>query len=507
MDGSKQVGLSTRDARPKTVGGVDLRTLPIGPEEAFVLSRVDGQASTSEIALSTGLPLDRVERALAKLAAEGAVDLGAAAGPAATTDPAGGSARADANPGERPAAKTPLAGSSSPAPSALYDPAELDEEVDLPLERKRAILETFHRLETLDHYALLKIDRHADKKTIKSAYYELVNIYHPDKYYGKSLGSFRTKLDKLFQRVTEAHDTLTRKKSRADYDRYLESRHETRALDQLADPDAQRAELAEIERQIQQEARARQEGVSPPPPGNTSISSPRISRPALSTDERRRALARKFRGSLPPQRASQTSMPAATGPTAQQAAAQALKNRYEERVLHARRERIGRYLQQADEAKRAGNVVSEANALRIALSLAPEDAELRERFERVEHSASALLSEKYLEQAQYEERTGHFAAAAATYQRALKGRPSARLYERTAHCLLSAEGDLKQASELAKRAVELSPEPAYRITLARIYAKANMAQSALAELERARAENPSDDKVKDWIKRIKRGEI
>ena len=47
---------------------------------------------------------------------------------------------------------------------------------------------------------------------------------------------------------------------------------------------------------------------------------------------------------------------------------------------------------------------------------------------------------------------------------------------------------------------------AYRITLARVYGRAGMEKSALGELERARTLDPSDDTIKDWIKRVKRGE-
>jgi len=40
---------------PRLVEGIDLRALPIGPAEAFVLSRVDGKASVLEIAEAAGL--------------------------------------------------------------------------------------------------------------------------------------------------------------------------------------------------------------------------------------------------------------------------------------------------------------------------------------------------------------------------------------------------------------------------------------------------------------------
>jgi hypothetical protein len=46
-----------------------------------------------------------------------------------------------------------------------------------------------------------------------------------------------------------------------------------------------------------------------------------------------------------------------------------------------------------------------------------------------------------------------------------------------------------------------------RVTLARVYLGAGMKESALGEFERASQLAPDDDTIKDWIKRIKRGEV
>jgi hypothetical protein len=39
------------------VDGFDLKTLPIGPSDAFVLSRIDGASTEAEIAAAAGMPL------------------------------------------------------------------------------------------------------------------------------------------------------------------------------------------------------------------------------------------------------------------------------------------------------------------------------------------------------------------------------------------------------------------------------------------------------------------
>ena len=66
-----------------------------------------------------------------------------------------------------------VTGSGAPKPKpALYDPAELDEDVDLDLDHRRRVLDTFYQLGDLDSYEVLGIGRTADRKTIKRAYFE-----------------------------------------------------------------------------------------------------------------------------------------------------------------------------------------------------------------------------------------------------------------------------------------------------------------------------------------------
>lgn len=120
---------------------------------------------------------------------------------------------------------------SSDEALALYDPSELDEDCDLPADRRRRVLDTFYRIEDLDYYALLGVSRDATKKAIKDAYYRLASEYHPDRYFRKNLGSFKQKMEVVFTRITLASDTLTRKQLREEYDAYLSSREATQQLE------------------------------------------------------------------------------------------------------------------------------------------------------------------------------------------------------------------------------------------------------------------------------------
>jgi curved DNA-binding protein CbpA len=494
--------------------------LPITPEDAFVLSRLDGTTTEADIALATGLDPGVVRESLAKLARLGAVSTGAAPERPHTPHrtPSGTSGTFHIG----PVVETRADSSGHHPAAALYDPSELDEAVDLDLVRKRRILDTYYRLEQISHYEILGVDAGADKKAIKAAYFEIVNVFHPDRYFGKNLGSFKGKLERLFARTTEAHDVLTRQASREEYDRYLASVQRTRALDQtLSDRGGHASEVERLEREIQSQIQLEEKARHsyPPPAGAPPAASslppqrdggaaplhsvpPRTSDP----DARRRALAKKLGVSLPPAARSGPPPASSTSSPGSRENAQAdLKRRYEERVLELRRRQIDHYLAAAEKAEAGKDLVSATNALRIASSLDPSDASLAERVRSTETRAAQGLADSYIEQAQYEERESRWLEAAASYRRASRGKPTPRILERVAHCLLSGKGDLKEAADFAKRARDASPEDAaIRVTLGRIFLEAGMRKSAIAEFERAQQLAPKDDTIRDWLRRIRR---
>jgi curved DNA-binding protein CbpA len=514
------VATADKDLRLRLAPGVDLRALPITPEDAFVLSRLDGTSTEADIALATGLDPAVVRESLAKLARLGAVSTDAAPErpPAPRPVPSGSSGTFHVG----PVVETRGDSSGHHPAAALYDPSELDETVDLDLVRKRRILDTYYRLEHISHYEILGVDAGADKKAIKAAYFEIVNLYHPDRYFGKNLGSFKPKLERLFARTTEAHDVLTRQASREEYDRYLASVRRTRALDQtLSDRGGHASELERLEREIQSQAqleeKVRHSYPSPAmsraggpsiPPVRDKAPTPLESLPPRPTDPdaRRRALAKKLGVSLPPpMRSAPPPATSVSTPASRETAQSDLKRRYEERVVELKRRQVEHYLTAAEKAEASKDLVSATNALRIAASLDPSDASLAERVKVLENRAAAGLADSYVEQAAYEEREGRWLEAAASYRRASRGKPTPRNLERVAYCLLTGKGDLREAADFAKRARDASPDDAaIRVTLGRIFLEAGMKQSAIAEFERAQQLAPKDDTIRDWLRRVRR---
>jgi len=486
------------------------------------LSHVDGVSRESEIADEAGIDSQAVSNTLDQLAALGAIRFSASLATDSPRPPRAASGTASAT-RIGPIIEDSSASEPHHPAAALYDAAELDEVVEIESERKRVILDTFYRLDLLTHYQLLRVETSADKRAIKNAYYQVVNVFHPDRYFGKSLGSFKHKLERVFARLTEAHDALTRAAPRAEYDAYLASLNQTRALDQ---PEAAvREQVLAIQSQIEAEALAAAAAARAAAPPTTSpaagssprhlspsppASSPTPSRPAqqpVDAEARRRALARKLGGRNLSGPMPAVSAPASARADTQERAADDLKRHYEQRVTQARVERAERYLVNARAALASKDPISATNALRIAQSLVPNDPEIGARLEQAQNEAEALLSNHYLAQAQYEEREGRLLEASRSYAKATRGSPNARTFERAAYCGLMAGSDLRSAGDFARRAVALSPDDVQtRVTLARIYVAAGMKQSALAEFERAATLAPKDDTIRDWIRRLKRGE-
>ncbi len=98
-----------------------------------------------------------------------------------------------------------------------FDPAELAEAVDLDVDRRKAILYAEAKLPEWTHWQVLDLPWNASIEAVRVAYIDKVKVFHPDQYAGRKLGSFRTRLERVFRRVTEARDVLTSAEKRPAY--------------------------------------------------------------------------------------------------------------------------------------------------------------------------------------------------------------------------------------------------------------------------------------------------
>lgn len=517
--------------------------LSLSSADGYVLSRIDGILGEHELAGTTGLPEDLVRASLVKLEAHGLItfDHGPPAPTASGTVPsvpkgwgvdlrsaASSSSSAPANswassapPGAAIAVATtppkPLVMTSAEAPLAPEDEAALAEDVELDGALRREVIAMHRRLERADHYALLGVERSADKRAIKRAYFDLAGRFHPDRYFRKRLGSFQVRLESIFNRVTVSHDTLSDREKRAEYDAYLEERRRSRGLEELM-ADALE-EVKRIEANVERKVREQERSVAPPPnapppaANSTGTSSPappttNMASPTVDVAARRDALARRLLGGRsptvsrpPPGGQSRTTAPAP--PTTADAMA-SLRRRYEERVTLAKQAEARKYIANAQSALAANDPIAAANAFRIALKLTPGDAALESQARETDTKADVLLSETYTKQARYEEKSEQWEQAARSWSRVCKARPGdATAHERAANAIVKACGDLHEASRLAARACELDGNnAAFRVTLAGVFEAAGLGLNARRELERAALLAPQDDTIQLMLKKV-----
>jgi hypothetical protein len=243
-------GIGSTQQKLRVSPGFDPLKAAVGPQEYFVLSRIDGLQTLRDVLLTTGLPVDRAISIVQRLRAIGALLIpGETAAPVAAAPPP---ARPAPSPSRtsgpipqihaptrplapEPAAPTrPVAAAASgpirrvSPPHAAAEPAEaepahdlalpgatpaelaaLREEVALDDRIRRRILAMARLADGRDPFALLGVPVGADARQLKRAYFKLSKEIHPDRYYGQRLGSFTDRLPAVFEAMSRAYGRLT----------------------------------------------------------------------------------------------------------------------------------------------------------------------------------------------------------------------------------------------------------------------------------------------------------
>ncbi len=451
------------------------RTLPLKPEEAFVYSRVDGRSDCKDIALTTGLPLARVEQALLRLGELGALERSAAA---------------------------PL------APPASHDNGFSPlSDVDLSESDQRLVFGLWRDSSTLDHYQLLGLERSADRSQIEAAYFEKVTAFHPDKHFGKRLGAYKEKLEVVFQRLTLAHDTLGRSKRREEYDATLPpltpSQAVVSATSERVVSGWPASSISEPSLRPNPSGPPAAPTLIPRHPAVPTISSPQklsLSPPVMSSPPEAptpsgragapmpsvppAAVVRDF--SKPPPRVGSPSLPPVSADQRRQIAAHSITRG----LRHLGNSHLGN----------SGPGSKPLESMRPRLSPKPNA-----------HSPSAPPSSRSitLEQAQVAAARADWERAGTLFAKLAGEQKDGHLFARAAECFAQAPrhstGDvLRKAVDCARQAVSLaSHNVQFRLALSRLYADAGLMKSAIGEAERAQELSPGDKKVQSWVQHLK----
>lgn len=221
-------GIGSTTQRLRVSPGFDPLKAAVGPDEYFVLSRIDGNQSLRDVLLNSGLPVERCITIVTRLRSIGALLLpGETATPAPAAVPRAGTGTMPPRtagttaPPAAPTTPPPVkraVGTQSELPHdlRLVNPtaeelAALAEDVELDDTDRRRLLSLERLLAKQDGYMLLGVPQGADPKTLKRAYFLLSKEIHPDRYYGRRLGSFAQRMSRVFEETSRAYARLSAK--------------------------------------------------------------------------------------------------------------------------------------------------------------------------------------------------------------------------------------------------------------------------------------------------------
>ncbi|MBW2700651.1 MAG: DnaJ domain-containing protein [Deltaproteobacteria bacterium] len=400
------------EAVPKLKQGLKLQDASLSGEEGFLLSRIDGQVKVGDLFTISGFGKDKTGQLLGTLAERGLILLDGCEvkGPQ-------GECQDDLPEEDR----------GQPWAGMKFNPFDLNAEVDLSSLQRKRILYLFVEKEKLSHYQMLNLDRKAEAKEVKRAYFRVSKDFHPDTYFRKNLGTFKSKIESIFKRISVAYEILSEPQKREAYDKTL-------PYEATAEELAKEAEKKKFKKQDDR-----------------------------LKNERRRRLMRR--------------MPALNQKT-----------------------KAKKHYEAALEAKQAKKFTQAANAVRLALTLDPNNAAYKKLKDEVAPQAGDL---------RYEEEMGNDEAALKAFLTAVECSSSdGRALHRAAKLMLKLDRDLRRALSLCRQAMVMDPDNADALeTLGDVYLAMGMHKNALREYNRYVQLSPLDEhmqkKIDDLRKKTK----
>ncbi len=473
-------------ARVVVEPSAQLQQLPLTPSEFFVLSRLDMPIKIADLLKACGLPPPEAEAALAKLLSLGAAKLlepapeprrpvaqGAAAErkrQSLVAQLAAARTRHEPPPSSQSAATTtttttttaqdsaaaPGEGPPPPWPRVPDSDARVLSELAIPVEEQQRILALHDRLEELSPFEILGIWPTHDMRLVRRAYHEVSRDFHPDSYFGQNIGRFSEYLAALFRRATQAHEALRAADVRAPF------------------VDAEIARRAELERRAKL-----------------------VDDAARKRDEFRRA----------------------------QEEAEAAARRHERATKRASRQRDALdaavraqhdgYVQEAVAAEQLGNLARAANAWRLALQLVPQDATLRDNWQRCLEVARSKRATEAFNRALTLREIGQFAEAVPLLVEAAVAHPTAENLAYAAEAVASRDKPRGRQFALgaleALRAEEMAGTSKRRgadlarlhVMLARAFLAAGQHHTAREQATIADRHRPGDAEIRALLNSIK----
>lgn len=222
---------------------VDLTKAGLSMQEGYVVSRLDGQTTIPQLAQIVSIPEAGLTAMLGRLARSGLVVMDGAAN---TGDTAPKPSTADVGYGD-----------------FVFPAGPMNEPGDLEVEDRQRILWFEAHLDQWTHYDLLQVEREADAKAVKRAFFMRSKEWHPDRFGMKASGSFKPRIQAVYRAMQDAYAVLSDPKQRKAYNednvhlRREKEIAETLAKERRAERDAQREAARQARRKANNPMRQR----------------------------------------------------------------------------------------------------------------------------------------------------------------------------------------------------------------------------------------------------------
>ena len=450
--------------------------MSLDSRQAFVLTRADGQLSVAELCMITGFGERETLKVLQYLVGLGALILEEAEGerrmirlteerrprttepePAPVAPPFEGVEPADAAWLQRkgvagfvPGLPGRLAGRTKYGNFA-FDPVQLREDVELTIEQRKEILFIEANLSKFDHFELFEIEPTIDRGDLRRAYFAFSKRFHPDTVFRREIGSFGDRIEIIFKHGTEVYEALSSDGDlREVYCRAVQARnrHWRETLEKgRADREVHRRSG------LKKQAEGRKEALRARIAQNTGRRQRQI---RDSQMERRLGRAQRF---------------------------------YDEGLAHYDNE----------------SWVSAVNSLRLAVNYDPKNTDYQASFRVAEEKVREVKAERQWKRGYIQESLGNIKEALEAYIAAADAWPRSDYYAHIAELFLKYDEDLRQAADLAQKAVDAEGENVeYLDLLGRILTRAKVKAKAVTVYERILYLEPKNAVAKKALRSLKR---
>ena len=349
---------------------------------------------------------------------------------------------------------------SAPAPAADERPMEIEGDgIDLDAGQRAAIDAAVDGLETRTHYEVLLLGRKASPRDVKRAYYRLSKEFHPDKFYRKSLGPYKARLEQLFNRIAEAYRVLSDPVERKDYDKVT--------FPELTAP--------------------------PPPAPEEEVAETFVNfiPDALKKRQGRSAAGVPKAGGKGKRRRKKKEKPLFL---------QKLEKEMAQRIVAVRK-----HLNAGEEAIEKGDMVGAAREFQAAVALDPKNERAKMRLRTLQADSRNAQAEVHYREAKQAMTSEDWKSAATALKAAVECKPTrGKYYNEFGKLVLGHTIRHKTAIELLRQAVDLEGNNVdYLMDLAQAYDRQGMPSNAVRTYERILVLQPKNRAAAKALRRLK----